>query len=765
MSANDRDTTVTELLAAVQLKLESEDQQGIRYGPGNRDDVRAEILQQIQTGKQIMSRLWTRYNAAQPISQLPVETLLHIFSLTQPYDHDIFPPLTESELKGMNAWIAVAQVCHHWRTIALGDRRLWSNIVLGPTIMSTGDPDLALGALVERMGPHVPFHLHLALQAHARSIHPRGKGHVYSSITHPQVLLRFLGANSACVRSLHVSGAAYMGSNALWKVLDQALPALESLHLSLAHEDSLQHFSQAHTGGPSATRPLPRILQGAPSNTLKKLSLQQITHWPENKGTFAGLTHLALMDQYPRERLHFVDFLHLLQRLPLLEVLGLFFAGPQRYDGNSDDNEQRRPKTSLARLRKLEFEWTDGQDSPCQLLEHMDLNNKPSLEIVLSSKSLYGGDRSRGVTQRTLPPPELLQTVTCLLIQNDGTKEFLKLTTSTLPNAPKKGVLEINTSMGRDTVLSSMAKNLPNVHDVRVYIPTPSRRSASSLFDLPSSRSSWSPAKSQDQHTLVDTLDLFPKLTHVRLEYAFDYSALVSLLALPVYEDHIQAGSTGRSRHVHFQDGAVTISSSSNTMINISSTVSTNSMMQVHFNSGPGGTNTMYSITGGGVVRSRSSRDGLPSRSARGGPMQEQENSSGRLPWPNLKVLTVHELPTLKQHRKDSVTQHAVRIVSSLYDSSRKGTVSGCETGDLEEYAISRDSITAQSDSRPVGASGRENGNRNGSDRPSAKRAQEGGMYVLVIVPRKPDGSLRVNMKPLGRVLPKVDGEGRQEWF
>ncbi|KAJ3503829.1 hypothetical protein NLJ89_g8255 [Agrocybe chaxingu] len=389
-----------------------------------------------------------------------------------------------------------------------------------------------------------------------------------------------------------------MGANALWKVLDQALPALESLHLSLAHKDTLQHFPQAHNGGPSPPRPLPRILQGAPSNTLKRLSLQQITHWPENKGTFAGLTHLALMDQLPHERLRFVDFLHLLERLPLLEVLGLFFAGPQRYN----DDEQRRPKTSLARLRKLEFEWTDGRYSPCQLLEHIDLENKPLLEIVLSSESLYGGDRFIGLTQRTLPPPELLQAVTRLSIQNDGTKEFLKLTTSTLPNAPKKGLLEINTSMGRDTVLSSMTKNLPNVHDVRVCIPTASRRSANSAspFDVPSSRSSWSPAKSQDQHMLVDTLDLFPKLTHVQLEYAFDYSSLVSLLASPVYEDHIQAGSTGRSRHVRFQDGAITITSSSNAVINISSVVTTNATTQVvHFNSGPGDTNTTYNITGG----------------------------------------------------------------------------------------------------------------------------------------------------------------------
>ncbi|KAA1470149.1 hypothetical protein DENSPDRAFT_674356 [Dentipellis sp. KUC8613] len=65
-----------------------------------------------------------------PISRLPLEVLCSIFQILVAVD----PPDAGGHVKDKLlrlGWVWITQACRHWRHVAVGDPRLWSEIVFG----------------------------------------------------------------------------------------------------------------------------------------------------------------------------------------------------------------------------------------------------------------------------------------------------------------------------------------------------------------------------------------------------------------------------------------------------------------------------------------------------------------------------------------------------------------------------------------------------------------------------------------------------------
>ena len=69
-----------------------------------------------------VNRLRTYRNSLLPVSRLPTEIVLRVFSLCAPQGHD------EYGFSHVN--LAFSQVCSRWRDIALGNPGLWNNPIV-----------------------------------------------------------------------------------------------------------------------------------------------------------------------------------------------------------------------------------------------------------------------------------------------------------------------------------------------------------------------------------------------------------------------------------------------------------------------------------------------------------------------------------------------------------------------------------------------------------------------------------------------------------
>ncbi|KAI0264841.1 hypothetical protein BC834DRAFT_970411 [Gloeopeniophorella convolvens] len=90
--------------------------------PELRRNLRATILEDINSTELRMRLLYAQLNALSPISLLPTELLAHIFHLLRD-DRDYYEDVPQLPLLS-----AVTHVCCHWREVALSDSSLWSAI-------------------------------------------------------------------------------------------------------------------------------------------------------------------------------------------------------------------------------------------------------------------------------------------------------------------------------------------------------------------------------------------------------------------------------------------------------------------------------------------------------------------------------------------------------------------------------------------------------------------------------------------------------------
>ncbi|KAI0722196.1 hypothetical protein C8T65DRAFT_599976 [Cerioporus squamosus] len=116
-----------------------------------------QLAEQIASTEDTLVHLKTRYNAHTPIGRLPPEILSEIF-LTQA------ARLRDERLCGISSdpyalvhpsfytWMNVSQVCHHWRTVALGCVKLWTWLAVEPRV-----PEGFYQVLLQRARDSVPI--------------------------------------------------------------------------------------------------------------------------------------------------------------------------------------------------------------------------------------------------------------------------------------------------------------------------------------------------------------------------------------------------------------------------------------------------------------------------------------------------------------------------------------------------------------------------------------------------------------------------------
>ncbi|OCH93811.1 hypothetical protein OBBRIDRAFT_823850, partial [Obba rivulosa] len=99
----------------------------------NTDNVRRDIELQIAHHSDAIINLKTHWNTLSPISRLPTELLAEVFILHARDRglHALYYKKYGMVLAGAEkryTWIRVAQVCRHWRAVALNCPRLWNHI-------------------------------------------------------------------------------------------------------------------------------------------------------------------------------------------------------------------------------------------------------------------------------------------------------------------------------------------------------------------------------------------------------------------------------------------------------------------------------------------------------------------------------------------------------------------------------------------------------------------------------------------------------------
>ena len=158
------------------------------------------IDDKIKVAERATQELKRRHNALVPISCLPPETFVEIFSLLpSPPDDSKRVPYLE--------WISVTHVCHQWREIALHSPYLWNHINFTKLTLA-GTTEIFARA---KMSP-------LRLEA---KITPRRKAQF-------NAFKRQLEVHISHIRHLSISG----GFQAVLKRLVSPAPALESLSLT-----------------------------------------------------------------------------------------------------------------------------------------------------------------------------------------------------------------------------------------------------------------------------------------------------------------------------------------------------------------------------------------------------------------------------------------------------------------------------------------------------------------------------------------------------
>ncbi|KAK1226458.1 hypothetical protein PQX77_010542 [Marasmius sp. AFHP31] len=256
-----------------------------------------------------------RYNSTRPISRLPDETLIHIFTFCASDDAIVSP-------NGLPGWLAVTWVCTRWREVALHCPMLWRS------------PDFRFPSLAPEMihrSKTVPLDIHL------RFHHPQA----YRGCKQSE-MLRCAMSYIARIRSL---------------VLDfKALSDPEVKRL-LTHITSPAPILRTLVLNCKRTVRVPDSFLGGGTPRLRELTVCGASfNW--SAPFLQNLTSLKLLEQAAFCRQAYaVDFVSALRRMPALEVLEVdhtLFIPPKAKDGR----EIERDQVHMAHLRELHLTST-----------------------------------------------------------------------------------------------------------------------------------------------------------------------------------------------------------------------------------------------------------------------------------------------------------------------------------------------------------------------------------------------------------------------
>jgi hypothetical protein len=300
---------------------------------------------EIKVLERVTQELKRQHNALVPISRLPPETLVEIFSLL-PF------PAGDSECTPYLEWIYVTHVCRRWREIALHSPNLWTHINF---------TDLALAGITEilsraKMSP-------LRMEANIN----------FWKKERFNAFRRQLEAHISHIRYLTISGEF---QNVLQRIVSPA-PALVSLSLTTS---SYPYESSKYV--------IPDSLFNGTAPELTRLELLGCSiRW--KSPLLKGLQYLKIRTEYPQAIPTLEDWLAALNEMPQLKTLSLNNATPTISVDNPHISEPQRTVT-LSSLTN--FNITASARDCALALTHLVLPALISLVVTSESQSQDGDD-------------------------------------------------------------------------------------------------------------------------------------------------------------------------------------------------------------------------------------------------------------------------------------------------------------------------------------------------------------------------------------
>jgi hypothetical protein len=319
-----------------------------------REYLRQAIDAEIKTLERSIRALKHRRNALAPVSSLPTEVILTIFTLLRtPGELPFFIPDKKPDHP---EWLRVAHVCHQWREIALRHPLFWSHLDF-TTVSSAGAAEIL--ARAKKVPLHLEANVYFGQWDEARF----------------SALRKELQDHVSHIRHLEFSAADLIQLNRTFKNLTSPAPILECLHL----KDGLFHPV-------GTTLTVSNTLFDGSTPRLSCLKLYRCNISWESP-LLKGLEHLDL--NTPSQRPSLSVWLDALDEMPHLKTLALKWASPIAPPNALLPSRVERT-VSLPFLKLLEIS-TDARD--CGLaLTHLVLPALTSMHLWVLSCHPDGSD-------------------------------------------------------------------------------------------------------------------------------------------------------------------------------------------------------------------------------------------------------------------------------------------------------------------------------------------------------------------------------------
>ena len=318
--------------------------------PGSRGRLRRAIDDEtnalelsIRASIRALKNLKSRHNALAPISSLPLEILVAIFSFLSPSTNTGACHL---------GWIYVSHVCRRWRETAVSHPRLWSYINFSKLAPAAVDEMISRAKMV-------PLHLEADFTKSSTQIDP---------------FQRLLEAHISHTRLLKISGSLLPVFQLLLRAVSSA-PALEVL--SLTHKSDSSDL---------ITIPTNLFNRTAPNLTSLRIKRCNIS-W--KSPLLRGLRTLKIIGPSGEARPELGNWLDALDEMPQLQTLVLVYATPHISSTDPPTSEPSRTVTlpSLTKFRIV------ASAKDCVLaLAHLVLPALTGLQVDAGSHKRDGED-------------------------------------------------------------------------------------------------------------------------------------------------------------------------------------------------------------------------------------------------------------------------------------------------------------------------------------------------------------------------------------
>ncbi|KDR69076.1 hypothetical protein GALMADRAFT_160658 [Galerina marginata CBS 339.88] len=407
--------TVDQLLLALKLKLENETEVNPPFDVASqRTNKESTWSNRVLESKHVTILLLRRLNAHSAVNGLPFEILGEIFLCVQ---CGLSNPLRrESDPPRPSTWMAMTQVCRHWRTSAHNTKALWRHIILLETQKSRAN----LATYFFQLSHPLPISIEHNIFNPIPEVEEEELNEFYTLLLeHPDR-----------ISALYLRGQF---PDTAWNLLQMSMPNVVEVELHFGAV-LVTVLEDGVPVGPSSLRPMRNgnieTFLGGQCASLRKLSL---TYFTRPKTLFSALTHLYLTAEfYDPESLHpeddFLDVLSFLSTT--LEFLYIQQAGIN-LEKHSQSSYPIITVSERPVMRNLR--WLEIHRSTVNRHDNFSLMLIYNLSLPVIKTLVWDSACSKDLTldaavrsrMSMIPPQELLERVTRLVASMDRERCFV----------------------------------------------------------------------------------------------------------------------------------------------------------------------------------------------------------------------------------------------------------------------------------------------------------------------------------------------------